>query len=144
MRSALAVVADVYRFADGFAQQIGNWSFDRKSTWWQELNKKVEANRKDVNAMAMDTAVPLNYYTVFHHIQEIIPNDAIIVSEGANTMDIGRTILSNILPRHRLDAGTFGTMGVSLAPFLFILHKTSYLFAFSLLPISKRWVPASQ
>ena len=31
--------------------------------------------------------------------------DSIIVSEGANTMDIGRTILLNRLPRHRLDAG---------------------------------------
>lgn len=38
--------------------------------------------------------------------------DSIIVSEGANTMDIGRGLLLNNLPRHRLDAGTFGTMGV--------------------------------
>ena len=30
-------------------------------------------------------------------------------------MDIGRTILLNRLPRHRLDAGTFGTMGVGPA-----------------------------
>jgi 2-hydroxyacyl-CoA lyase 1 len=29
-------------------------------------------------------------------------------------MDIGRSILTNILPRHRLDAGTYGTMGVGL------------------------------
>uniref|UniRef100_A0A0B7A2N1 2-hydroxyacyl-CoA lyase n=1 Tax=Arion vulgaris TaxID=1028688 RepID=A0A0B7A2N1_9EUPU len=29
-------------------------------------------------------------------------------------MDIGRTMLLNQLPRHRLDAGTFGTMGVGL------------------------------
>lgn len=28
-------------------------------------------------------------------------------------MDIGRAVLTNNLPRHRLDAGTFGTMGVS-------------------------------
>lgn len=115
MPSALTVLADMYAFADGLNQKIGNWTFDRKSAWWQELNEKVEANRKDVNAMAMDKSVPLNYYTVFHHIQEILPSDAIIVSEGANTMDIGRSILSNILPRHRLDAGTFGTMGVSQA-----------------------------
>lgn len=27
-------------------------------------------------------------------------------------MDIGRSMLHNILPRHRLDAGSFGTMGV--------------------------------
>lgn len=63
--------------------------------------------------MALDVSTPLNYYAVFHHLQEIIPKDAIIVSEGANTMDIGRAMLLNELPRHRLDAGTFGTMGVS-------------------------------
>jgi hypothetical protein len=34
------------------------------------------------------------------------------VCEGANTMDIGRTILQNFFPRRRLDAGTYGTMGV--------------------------------
>lgn len=62
--------------------------------------------------MALSTKVPLNYYSVFHNVQQLIPNDSIIVSEGANTMDIGRTMLYNILPRHRLDAGTFGTMGV--------------------------------
>lgn len=28
-----------------------------------------------------------------------------IVSEGANTMDIGRAVLLNNSPRHRLDAG---------------------------------------
>jgi len=35
--------------------------------------------------------------------------DCIIVSEGANTMDIGRAVLLNNLPRHRLDAGKFKT-----------------------------------
>lgn len=29
-------------------------------------------------------------------------------------MDIGKTILLNNQPRHRLDAATFGTMGVGL------------------------------
>lgn len=86
--------------------------FNDKKTWWQELNEKCEANRKTVDEMGRDLLPPLSYYAVFKHVQEIIPNDSIIVSEGANTMDIGRTILNNSLPRHRLDAGTFGTMGV--------------------------------
>lgn len=81
------------------------------------MHEKCNANRKTVGEMALDTSVPLNYYTVFHHIQNIIPKDAIIVSEGANTMDIGRSMLQNNLPRHRLDAGTFGTMGVSVIKF---------------------------
>ncbi|KAK1868848.1 hypothetical protein I4F81_011330 [Pyropia yezoensis] len=37
-----------------------------------------------------------------------------LASEGANTMDIGRAVLSHERPRCRLDAGTWGTMGVGL------------------------------
>ncbi|KAF9611594.1 hypothetical protein IFM89_033598 [Coptis chinensis] len=36
------------------------------------------------------------------------------VSEGANTMDVGRAVLVQTEPRTRLDAGTWGTMGVGL------------------------------
>ncbi len=34
--------------------------------------------------------------------------------EGANTMDIGRTQLPNAQPRLRLDAGSYGTMGIGM------------------------------
>lgn len=37
------------------------------------------------------------------------------MSEGSNTMDIGRTILMNELPKHRLDAATYATMGIGLS-----------------------------
>ena len=29
-------------------------------------------------------------------------------------MDIGRTMINHNLPRHRIDAGTFGTMGIGI------------------------------
>ena len=64
--------------------------------------------------MLDDDAVPMNYYRALRDIREWMPDDAIIVSEGANTMDIGRTQLPNAMPRKRLDAGTYGTMGVGL------------------------------
>uniref|UniRef100_A0A673H267 2-hydroxyacyl-CoA lyase n=1 Tax=Sinocyclocheilus rhinocerous TaxID=307959 RepID=A0A673H267_9TELE len=86
----------------------------------EELSNNVRAASAllgDIGAvvrqsLALRSTLPMNYYTAFHHISELLPKDCIIVSEGANTMDIGRTMLLNYLPRHRLDAGTFGTMGV--------------------------------
>lgn len=84
------------------------------SPWWDSLREKMQANTATNNNMSLDTSVPLNYYAVFHHLHQLLPEDCIIVSEGANTMDIGRTLLLNKHPRHRLDAGTFGTMGVGL------------------------------
>ena len=57
----------------------------------------------------------MTYYASIKLIEDAIHkqnDDYIIVSEGSNTMDIGRTILSNDKAKQRLDAGTFGTMGV--------------------------------
>ena len=61
---------------------------------------KIEDNRGSIEAMAADDTVPMNYYRAFRDIREAIPRDAIIVSEGANTMDIGRTLLDNLEPAH--------------------------------------------
>uniref|UniRef100_A0A1B6F1Z5 2-hydroxyacyl-CoA lyase n=2 Tax=Cuerna arida TaxID=1464854 RepID=A0A1B6F1Z5_9HEMI len=112
--AGVAIQADVGVVATQLCDQLveAAWSCDKSGIWWGELINKCKSNQETVEKMAKDISVPLNYYTVFHHIQQIIPKDCMIVSEGANTMDIGRSILLNELPRHRLDAGTFGTMGV--------------------------------
>ncbi|KAM9310529.1 2-hydroxyacyl-CoA lyase 1 [Pholidichthys leucotaenia] len=90
------------------------WKYPSNTEWWSTLKKKIADNAEISKALALQSTLPMNYYTVFHHISQLLPYDCIIVSEGANTMDIGRTMLNNYLPRHRLDAGTFGTMGVGL------------------------------
>ena len=56
----------------------------------------------------------MGYYRVLREMRDLAPKDAIIQNEGASTMDIGRTMLPNFFARHRLDAGSFGTMGVGL------------------------------
>jgi 2-hydroxyacyl-CoA lyase len=88
------------------------WSYAADTPWRRSIAEKIEANRGTLDAMASDDSVPMNYYRAFRDIKEAIPRDAIIVSEGANTMDIGRTQLNNVEPRTRLDAGSYGTMGV--------------------------------
>lgn len=91
------------------------WSFDETDPWWADLRKNVEENRAAVDAMMNDDSVPMNYYRVLRELRDQMPRDAVLASEGANTMDIGRTVIPHFAPRHRLDAGTFGTMGVGLA-----------------------------
>lgn len=90
------------------------WSYPQETTWWTQLHQKIAENKVTVDAMYNDDSEPMNYYRVLREIRDLTPKDAIISSEGANTMDIGRTVLNNYLPRHRLDAGSFGTMGVGL------------------------------
>jgi 2-hydroxyacyl-CoA lyase 1 len=62
--------------------------------------------------------VPFNFMTPLRIIRDAILAEGspapIVVSEGANTMDVGRAVLVQNEPRTRLDAGTWGTMGVGL------------------------------
>ncbi|XP_074840636.1 2-hydroxyacyl-CoA lyase 1 isoform X3 [Carettochelys insculpta] len=90
------------------------WKYPSYTEWWKGLREKMKINDEMTKALVLQKSLPMNYYTVFHHVREFLPTDCILVSEGANTMDIGRIMLPNYHPRHRLDAGTFATMGVGL------------------------------
>lgn len=62
----------------------------------------------------------LSYHRAFRLIEDTLlrlatsAENLVYVSEGANTMDISRSIFSIAAPRQRLDAGTYATMGVGL------------------------------
>jgi 2-hydroxyacyl-CoA lyase 1 len=91
------------------------WQFSAENTWRTGLQNKMETNRANTEPMLNSDDVPMGYYRVLREVRDALPRDAIIASEGASTMDIGRQVLPNFFPRTRLDAGSFGTMGVGLA-----------------------------
>ncbi|XP_068249580.1 2-hydroxyacyl-CoA lyase 1 isoform X2 [Palaemon carinicauda] len=114
VNESVTLLGDIKAVTKQLVSAVPGCLIQKKSPWWKNLSEKSKANKQINDEMAKDMGEPLNYYAVLDTVNTLIPKDAIIVSEGANTMDIGRTMLLNKLPRHRLDAGTFGTMGVGL------------------------------
>ncbi|XP_041104989.1 2-hydroxyacyl-CoA lyase 1 [Polyodon spathula] len=116
VKPSVALLGDVNAVVNQLLESFrkDQWKYPFDTEWWETLKDKIRSNERASQELALQASVPMNYYTVFYRVRELLPRDCIIVSEGANTMDIGRTILNNYLPRHRLDAGTFGTMGVGL------------------------------
>ncbi|KAM4705600.1 2-hydroxyacyl-CoA lyase 1 isoform 2-T2 [Rhinophrynus dorsalis] len=116
VKPAASLLGDIDAVTQQLLEHLGktSWKYPSNTDWWKTLQGKIKANEEKSKVLASQTSVPMNYYTVFRYVKEALPNNCIIVSEGANTMDIGRTMLQNYHPRHRLDAGTFGTMGVGL------------------------------
>jgi 2-hydroxyacyl-CoA lyase 1 len=90
------------------------WFFPAEAAWRTVLQEKAAANAEQVAPMVEDNATPMNYYRAYRDIEEWLPENAIIIGEGANTMDIGRTQMANRAARSRLDAGSYGTMGIGL------------------------------
>jgi 2-hydroxyacyl-CoA lyase 1 len=112
----VALVGDAKAIVGQLNQAVDRAGFQYAAAtpWRVALAFAIEQNRHSVEALLHDDSVPMGYYRVLREIRDRIPRDAIIASEGANTMDIGRTVLPNFEPRQRLDAGSFGTMGVGL------------------------------
>uniref|UniRef100_A0A6M2CNW7 2-hydroxyacyl-CoA lyase 1 n=1 Tax=Rhipicephalus microplus TaxID=6941 RepID=A0A6M2CNW7_RHIMP len=117
--AAVALAGDVGAVAEQISRLTAEhakdpWRYPADAPWWHALRGKVAANEKTVQELSLSKNIPMNFHTAYKQIADLIPKDAVIVNEGANTMDIGRTMLPNFLPRHRLDAATFGTMGVGV------------------------------
>ncbi|KAI3900417.1 hypothetical protein MKW92_020255 [Papaver armeniacum] len=90
----------------------------RTHPWIQAIMKKAKENVSRMEVQLANVVVPFNFLTPMRIIRDAILAQGspapILVSEGANTMDVGRAVLVQTEPRTRLDAGTWGTMGVGL------------------------------
>ena len=59
---------------------------------------------------------PMNFHSALGAVREVIKAhpDAMLVNEGANTLDFTRSIVDMYEPRKRLDVGTWGIMGIGM------------------------------
>ncbi|KAJ1904610.1 hypothetical protein LPJ81_002395 [Coemansia sp. IMI 209127] len=78
------------------------------------LLDKSRANAAKQNAKYGSDALPMTYHRAFYEIKLRLPADVVLVSEGANTMDIARTVYDFQEPRRRLDCATYANMGVGM------------------------------
>lgn len=92
--------------------------YQTPQAWLDEISAKTAENAAKFakRVEAGETNAKFGYYGTLEPIKEyFLKNpDTYLVSEGANTLDIGRNMIDMRLPRHRLDTGTWGVMGVGL------------------------------
>lgn len=92
--------------------------YQTPQAWLDEISAKTAENAAKFakRVEAGKTNAKFGYYGTLEPIKEyFLKNpDTYLVSEGANTLDIGRNMVDMKLPRHRLDTGTWGVMGVGL------------------------------
>lgn len=119
--SALSIVGDINIVASQLIQTLGEWSYDTNSLYMKAIFESKIKNEKKFSIAAKLDTVPITYYKAFDVIKETLhklspPENSgfVYISEGANTMDISRSVFSVESPRLRLDAGTHATMGVGL------------------------------
>ncbi|KAJ0959785.1 hypothetical protein J5N97_000524, partial [Dioscorea zingiberensis] len=97
------------------------WSKDVKFILVDVWQEEIELRKPHLGLVV----VPFNFLTPMKIIRDAILGlgspAPILVSEGANTMDVGRAVLVQTEPRTRLDAGTWGQWGWVLVTALQLL-----------------------
>src|SRR6202040_313737 len=84
--------------------------------WTNAIKTKREENIAKMAPKLMSNASPMDYHGALGALRTIIKErpDAILVNEGANTLDLARGVIDMYQPRKRLDVGTWGVMGIGM------------------------------
>ena len=84
--------------------------------WISAVAKKRDENVAKMAPRLMNNNVPMDYHGALGVLRTIVKErpDAILVNEGANTLDLARGIIDIYKPRKRIDVGTWGIMGIGM------------------------------
>ena len=110
------LVGDIGSCVSALLTSMGDeWSAP-PTDWTEAVRSKKDANIERMAPKLQNNDVPMDYHGALGALRTIIKErpDAILVNEGANTLDIARSVIDMYKPRKRLDVGTWGVMGIGM------------------------------
>ena len=93
----------------------GNWS-PPPTEWTSKISGRKDANIAKMSQRLLKNSTPMDFHSALGALKQVIKErpDAILVNEGANTLDLARGVIDMYQPRKRLDVGTWGVMGIGM------------------------------
>jgi oxalyl-CoA decarboxylase len=112
---AAPVVGDIGSCVSALLNGMGSWPAP-PTEWTNAVKAKREENVAKMAPRLMNNNSPMDYHGALGVLRTIVKErpDAILVNEGANTLDLARGIVDMYRPRKRLDVGTWGIMGIGM------------------------------
>jgi oxalyl-CoA decarboxylase len=112
---AAPVVGDIGSCVGAMLAAMGSWPAP-PADWIKAVTSKRDENVAKMAPRLMNNNVPMDYHGALGVLRTIVKErpDAILVNEGANTLDLARGIIDVYQPRKRIDVGTWGVMGIGM------------------------------
>jgi oxalyl-CoA decarboxylase len=110
------VVGDIGSCVAALNAGLGaNWQA-APTDWVAAVKSKRDDNVAKMAPKLMNNNVPMDYHGALGVLRTIVKErpDAMLVNEGANTLDLARGIVDMYKPRKRIDVGTWGIMGIGM------------------------------
>ena len=113
---AAPLVGDIGSCVAALLHGMGsNWP-QPSAQWINAVAERRDKNQAKMAETLAQNPSPMNFHSALGAIREVIKANpsAILVNEGANTLDFTRSIVDMYEPRKRLDVGTWGVMGIGM------------------------------
>lgn len=87
---------------------------ERFEPWRKHLSDSHRTRSLAQEALLASDRTPIHPLRLCREIRDFMDRDAILVVDGQEILNFGRQSIPSFLPGHRINSGTFGTMGVGL------------------------------
>ena len=113
---AAPLVGDIGSCVVGAARRHGRQLADAAGRLDRRHRRSKDKNIAKMAPRLTKNPSPMNFHSALGALRNVIKErpDAILVNEGANTLDFARSIIDMYQPRKRLDVGTWGVMGIGM------------------------------
>ena len=113
---AAPVVGDIGSSLSEMNKAMGDKWAKPPVDWTNAIQERKDVNLAKMASKLMNNLVPMDFHSALGALRTIVKQrpDAILVNEGANTLDFARSIIDVYKPRKRLDVGTWGIMGIGM------------------------------
>jgi len=110
------VVGDIGSCVAALVEGMGGSWPGAPAEWTGTVKAKREENIAKMAPRLMKNSAPMDFHAALGVLRTVVKDrpDAILVNEGANTLDLARGVIDMYQPRKRLDVGTWGVMGVGM------------------------------
>jgi oxalyl-CoA decarboxylase len=110
------VVGDIGSCVSALLDGMGGKWQAAPADWVAAVKAKKDENIAKMAPRLMKNSAPMDFHGALGALRTVIKErpDAILVNEGANTLDLARGVIDMYQPRKRLDVGTWGVMGIGM------------------------------
>jgi oxalyl-CoA decarboxylase len=113
---AAPLVGDIGSVMAALIDRTAPGQITAPAPWRHELAERAAQNAAKMSQRLDADPHPMQFYGALRAIRDVLREypDAYVVNEGANALDFARNVIDMYLPRHRLDSGTWGVMGIGM------------------------------
>ncbi len=113
---AAPLAGDIGSVMSALLDRVAAHPIAAPTAWTGELAERRAKNDTRMRQRLAEDPHPMRFHNALRAVRDVLQQhpEVYLVNEGANALDVARNVIDMRLPRHRLDSGTWGVMGIGM------------------------------